>query len=80
MSERQGIQTPSLAPRAPPSRLKPEKEPQKVVVFLREPKLGAGSVASVVAGLLWDHVSHTAVFYYGAISSIAGSVGLLFIR
>ena len=36
-------------------------------------------VASVVAGLLWDHISHAAVFYYGAIFGIAGSVGLLFI-
>ena len=35
--------------------------------------------ASVLAGLLWDHVSHAAVFYYGAIFAIAGSVGLLFI-
>jgi MFS family permease len=38
-----------------------------------------GLVASVVAGLLWDHISHAAVFYYGAIFAIAGSVGLLFI-
>jgi MFS family permease len=38
-----------------------------------------GLVASVVAGLLWDHVSHAAVFYYGAMSAIAGSVGLIFI-
>jgi MFS family permease len=38
-----------------------------------------GMVASVVAGLLWDRVSHAAVFYYGAIFAIAGSVGLLFI-
>ena len=38
-----------------------------------------GLVASVVAGLLWDHVSHAAVFYYGAIFAIAGSVGLLFV-
>ena len=38
-----------------------------------------GLVASVGAGLLWDHVSHAAVFYYGAIFAIAGSVGLLFI-
>jgi MFS family permease len=38
-----------------------------------------GLVASVVAGLLWDRVSHAVVFYYGAISAIAGSVGLLFI-
>jgi MFS family permease len=36
-------------------------------------------VASVVAGWLWDHVSHGAVFYYGAIFAVAGSVGLLFI-
>src|SRR5579863_6356850 len=42
LSERQGIQTPSLAPRAPPSRLKPERAQQKVVVFLRDRKLGAG--------------------------------------
>jgi hypothetical protein len=33
---------PSLAPRAPPSRLKPEMEHRKVVVFLRQRKLGAG--------------------------------------
>ena len=38
-----------------------------------------GLVASVVAGSLWDHISHAAVFYYGASSAIAGSVGLLFI-
>jgi MFS family permease len=38
-----------------------------------------GLVASVVAGMLWDHVGHAAVFYYGAISAVAGSVGLLFI-
>src|SRR5271154_7499989 len=42
LSERQGTQTPSLAPRAPPSRLKPEREQLKVVVFLRERKQGAG--------------------------------------
>jgi MFS family permease len=36
-----------------------------------------GLVASVVAGLLWDRVSHAAVFYYGAIFAVAGSVGLL---
>ncbi len=36
-------------------------------------------VASIVAGLLWDQVSHAAVFYYGSIFAIAGSVGLLFI-
>jgi MFS family permease len=38
-----------------------------------------GLVASVIAGLLWDRVSHAAVFYYGAIFAVAGSVGLLFI-
>jgi MFS family permease len=38
-----------------------------------------GLVASIVGGLLWDHVGHAAVFYYGAISAMAGSVGLLFI-
>ena len=38
LSERQGTQTPSLAPRAPPSRLKPKMEPNKFVVFLRERK------------------------------------------
>jgi MFS family permease len=36
-----------------------------------------GLVASVVAGLLWDHVSHAAVFVYGAVFAIAGSVALL---
>jgi MFS family permease len=34
-------------------------------------------VASVVAGLLWDRVGHTAVFYYGAIFGLAGSIGLI---
>ena len=38
-----------------------------------------GLIASVVAGSLWDRVSHAAVFYYGAIFAVAGSVGLLFI-
>ena len=36
-------------------------------------------IASLVAGLLWDHVGHAAVFYYGAISAMAGSFGLLWI-
>ena len=36
-----------------------------------------GLVASVVAGLLWDHVSHAAVFLYGAIFAIVGSMALL---
>ena len=34
-------------------------------------------VASVVAGLLWDHVGHEAVFFYGAAFAAVGSVGLL---
>src|SRR5436305_5426310 len=42
LSERQGTQPPSLAPRAPPPRLKPRMAQQKLVVFLRERKLGAG--------------------------------------
>ena len=37
----------------------------------------SGLVASLVAGLLWDRVSHAAVFYYGAISALVGSGGLL---
>jgi len=36
-----------------------------------------GLVASVVAGLLWDRVGHTAVFYYGAAFAFAGSIGLI---
>jgi MFS family permease len=34
-------------------------------------------VASVVAGLLWDRIGHTALFYYGATFAVLGSVGLL---
>jgi MFS family permease len=34
-------------------------------------------VASVVAGLLWDQIGHTAVFYYGAAFALLGSIGLL---
>ena len=34
-------------------------------------------VASVAAGLLWDRVGHSAVFYYGATFAAAGSIGLL---
>jgi len=36
-----------------------------------------GLVASVVAGLLWDHVSHAAVFLYGAVFAVVGSAALL---
>jgi MFS family permease len=34
-------------------------------------------VASIVAGLLWDQIGHTAVFYYGAVFAVVGSIGLL---
>ena len=34
-------------------------------------------VASIVAGLLWDRISHAAVFYYGATFALVGIVGLL---
>jgi MFS family permease len=36
-----------------------------------------GLLASVVAGLLWDHVGHTAVFVYGAVFAAIGSIALL---
>lgn len=32
--------------------------------------------ASLVAGMLWDRVSHAAVFYYGALFALLGSVAL----
>jgi MFS family permease len=35
-----------------------------------------GLVASIVAGLLWDHVSHAAVFVFGAAFAVAGSLAL----
>ena len=34
-------------------------------------------VASIVAGLLWDQIGHTAVFYYGAAFAVVGSIALL---
>lgn len=34
-------------------------------------------IASVIAGLLWDHIGHMAVFYWGAAFSILGSIGLM---
>ena len=37
----------------------------------------AGLVASIVAGLLWDHISHSAVFLYGAVFAAAGCIALL---
>jgi len=36
-----------------------------------------GLVANIIAGLLWDRIGHVAVFYYGAISAVIGSIGLL---
>jgi MFS family permease len=33
-------------------------------------------VASLVAGALWDHVSHAAVFYYGAVFAVVGAFAL----
>jgi len=36
-----------------------------------------GLVASIVAGLLWDHVGHSAVFVYGAVFAMVGSIALL---
>ena len=36
-----------------------------------------GLVASIVAGQLWDHVSHPAVFIYGAVFAIIGGLALL---
>lgn len=35
-----------------------------------------GLAASVVAGLLWDHVGHTAVFVYGAVFAALGGIAL----
>jgi len=34
-------------------------------------------VASIVAGLLWDHVGHEAVIIYGAVFAVVGSAGVL---
>ncbi len=36
-----------------------------------------GLVASIVAGLLWDHIGHGAVFLYGAVFAAVGSIALL---
>jgi MFS family permease len=36
-----------------------------------------GLVASVVAGQLWDHVGHAAVFFYGAAFATAGIIALM---
>jgi MFS family permease len=37
----------------------------------------AGLVASIVAGVLWDHINHSAVFLYGAAFAAAGCIALL---
>jgi MFS family permease len=37
----------------------------------------SGLVANIVAGLLWDRIGHAAVFYYGAVFAVVGSIGLL---
>jgi MFS family permease len=34
-------------------------------------------VASIIAGLLWDQIGHTAVFYYGAAFALMGSFALV---
>ena len=34
-------------------------------------------ISSVVAGLLWDQVGHVAVFYFGAVFAVFGTIGLL---
>jgi len=36
----------------------------------------AGLVASIVAGLLWDHIGHSAVFLYGAAFAAVGCIAL----
>ncbi len=39
----------------------------------------SGLVASVVAGLLWDKINHSAVFIYGVIFTVVGILSLLFL-
>ena len=34
-------------------------------------------IASLIAGVLWDRVSHAAVFYYGAAVAVVGCIALL---
>jgi MFS family permease len=36
-----------------------------------------GLVASIAAGLLWDHVGHGAVFLFGAAFAVVGGVALV---
>lgn len=40
----------------------------------------SGLVASVIAGLLWDNIGHSAVFFYAAFFAGAGSIALLSLR
>jgi MFS family permease len=37
----------------------------------------SGLIASIIAGQLWDNVSHVSVFIYGAVLSLAGIIALL---
>ena len=37
-----------------------------------------GLAASLVAGILWDHIGHAAVFYYGAVFALFGMLALIF--
>ena len=37
----------------------------------------SGLVASLVAGLLWDHIGHAAVFLFGVASALIGALALL---
>ena len=37
----------------------------------------SGLVASIVAGQLWDKVSHSSVFLYGAFFSVIGIISLI---
>lgn len=39
----------------------------------------SGLFASIVAGQLWDRVNHPAVFMYGAVFAVIGSIALLFL-
>ena len=37
----------------------------------------SGLVASLIAGSLWDHVGHAAVFFFGAVFALIGGISLL---
>ena len=38
-----------------------------------------GLIASLIAGWLWDHVGHAAVFFVGAVFAVVGTIALLFL-